>query len=300
MSSLPLTNRSARGVSGEPFGKYLLLDRIGHGGMAEVFRAVVRGPEGFQRALVIKRILPDLSQDPTFVRMFIDEARVSGLLSHPNLVQIYEFGKVNESFFIVMEHVHGRTLTAVHAKLAKLGRLAPVAATVEIGRQICVGLHHAHSLRSVGGQPLGIVHRDISPSNVMLAFHGGVTILDFGIARMAEGLRETQTQAGGIKGKISYMSPEQIRNETVDQRSDIFAVGVVLHEMLTGRRLFRGSSNFNAARKVVEMPIPLPSERNPTVPPALDRLVMRALASAIHPTTRRSSCWCCSESHPSG
>jgi serine/threonine protein kinase len=278
MSSQPLTHPSARDASGEPFGKYLLLDRIGQGGMAEIFRAVANGPEGFQCTLVIKRILPHLSQDPSFVGMFIDEAKVSGLLSHPNLVKIYEFGKVDDNFFIAMEHVHGRTLTAVHARLAKLSQVAPVAATAEICRQICVGLHHAHSLRSRDGQPLGIIHRDISPSNVMLAFHGGVKILDFGIARVAEGLRQTHTQVGAVKGKISYMSPEQVRNEHIDHRSDIFGVGVVLHELLSGRRLFRGTSEYSAGLKVVEMPIPPPSQINPTVSPALERVVMRALA----------------------
>lgn len=275
---VPRTESSVPDPCGEPFGKYVLLDRIGHGGMAEVFRAVSRGPEGFQRALVIKRILPHLSQDRIFVRMFIDEAKVCGLLSHPNLVQIYEFGKIENSFFIAMEHVHGRTLNAVLNELARLRRPVSLAAAAEIARQICVGLHHAHSLRSATGQPLGIVHRDISPSNVMLAFHGGVTILDFGIARMADELRHTHTQVGSVKGKASYMSPEQLRNEDVDRRSDIFSVGVVLHEMLTGRRLFPGARG-SVDRKLVELSLPLPSELNPAVPPALDRVVMRALAS---------------------
>jgi eukaryotic-like serine/threonine-protein kinase len=278
MKLVPRTESSVPDPYGEPFGKYVLLDRIGHGGMAEVFRAVSRGPEGFQRALVIKRILPHLSQDRIFVRMFIDEAKVCGLLSHPNLVQIYEFGKIENSFFIAMEHVHGRTLNAVQNELARLRRPVSLAAAAEIARQICVGLHHAHSLRSATGQPLGIVHRDISPSNVMLAFHGGVTILDFGIARMADELRHTHTQVGSVKGKASYMSPEQLRNEDVDRRSDIFSVGVVLHEMLTGRRLFPGARG-SVDRKLVELSLPLPSERNPAVPPALDRVVMRALAS---------------------
>src|SRR5262245_49106676 len=151
----------------KPFGKYYLVDRIGAGGMAEVFLAVAIGPEGFQRKLVIKRMLPHLSHDRAFVRMFIDEAKLSGLLAHPNLVQIFEFGKVDESFFIAMEHVHGRTLSAVHTKLSEGGQLAPVAASLEIARQVCVGLQYAHSLQSPAGEPLGIVHRDISPSNVM-------------------------------------------------------------------------------------------------------------------------------------
>src|SRR5262245_11827249 len=221
----------------KPFGQYYLLDRIGAGVMAEVFLAIALGPEGFQRTLVIKRMLPHLSQDRAFVRMFVDEAKLCGLLSHPNLVQIFEFGSIEESFFIAMEHVQGETLSAVRAKLAEAGRIAPVAASLEIARQVCLGLHYAHSVKSATGQPLGIIHRDISPSNLMLTYHGGVKILDFGIARVAEELRETHTQAGTMKGKVAYMSPEQIRMEPVDSRVDVFAIGVVLHEMLTARRL---------------------------------------------------------------
>jgi len=180
----------------KPFGKYYLLDRIGAGGMAEVFLAVAIGPEGFQRILVIKRMLPHLSQDRAFVRMFVDEAKLCGLLSHPNLVQIFEFGSIADSFFIAMEHVQGETLSAVRAKLLEAGRTAPVAATLEIVRQVCLGLHYAHSLHSATGQPLGIIHRDVSPSNLMLSFHGGVKILDFGIARVAEGIPRPTPRPG--------------------------------------------------------------------------------------------------------
>ena len=261
----------------KPFGKYYLLDRIGAGGMAEVFLAVAIGPEGFQRQLVIKRMLPHLSQDRAFVRMFVDEAKLCGLLSHPNLVQIFEFGAIEDSFFIAMEHVNGQTMSAVRAKLADLGQVAPVAATLDIMRQVCLGLNYAHSLQSATGQPLGIIHRDISPSNLIVSFHGAVKILDFGIARVTEELRETHTQAGTMKGKVSYMSPEQIRMEPVDSRSDVFAVGVVLHEFLTGRRLFKATNEYNGARMVLEATVPLPSTLNPQVSPDVDRVVMRAL-----------------------
>ncbi|HXU61422.1 MAG TPA: serine/threonine-protein kinase, partial [Polyangia bacterium] len=231
-----------------PFGKYYLLDRIGMGGMAEVFLAVAIGPEGFQRRLVIKRMLPHLSKDGSFVRMFIDEAKLCGMLSHPNLVQIFEFGEIDESFFIAMEHVDGQTLFAVRGKLMEMDRRAPVAASLDIARQVCMGLQYAHSLESGTGQSLGIVHRDISPSNIMLSYHGVVKILDFGIARLSEELRETKTQAGTMKGKLSYMSPEQVRMENVDGRSDVFAIGIVLHEMLTGRRLFKSGSDLSGAK----------------------------------------------------
>ena len=245
--------------------------------MAEVFLAVAIGPEGFQRQLVIKRMLPHLSQDRAFVRMFVDEAKLCGLLSHPNLVQIFEFGAIEDSFFIAMEYVNGQTMSAVRAKLFDLSQVAPVAATLDIVRQVCLGLNYAHSLQSATGQPLGIIHRDISPSNLIVSFHGAVKILDFGIARVTEELRETHTQAGTMKGKVSYMSPEQIRMEPVDSRSDIFAVGVVLHEFLTGRRLFKATNEYNGARMVLEAPVPLPSTLNPQVSPDVDRVVMRAL-----------------------
>jgi serine/threonine protein kinase len=245
--------------------------------MAEVFRAVMVGPENFQRTLVIKRILPHLSQDPAFLQMFIDEAKVSALLSHPNLVQIFDFGKVEESFYIAMEYVHGRTLAATQRRKARVGRTTPAAAAAEIGRQLCEGLDYAHSLRSADGEHLGIVHRDISPANLMLGFHGAVKILDFGIARVAEGLRQAHTEVGARKGKTPYMSPEQIQGHVVDHRSDIFSLGVVLHELLSGRRLFRASSVLEASRMVLELPIPPPSRHNPDVPAELDRVVMRAL-----------------------
>jgi serine/threonine protein kinase len=261
----------------KPFGKYYLLDRIGVGGMAEVFLAVAFGLQGFQRTLVIKRMLAHLSQDSAFVKMFIDEAKLSGLLSHPNLVQIFEFGQIDESFFIAMEHVQGETLLAVQAKLADQGRIAPVGASLEIIRQVCLGLNYAHGLQSATGQPIGIVHRDVSPSNLMLSFHGGMKILDFGIARVTEELRETKTQAGTMKGKVSYMSPEQVRMEQTDNRSDIFAVGIVLHEMLTGRRLFKSPNEFTGAKKVLEAVVPLPSSLNPEVPASVDAIVMHAL-----------------------
>jgi serine/threonine-protein kinase len=263
------------------FGRYRLFERIGAGGMAEVFRAVASGPENFQRTLVIKRILPHLSQDAAFVQMFIDEAKVSGLLSHPNLVQIFEFGKVDECFFIAMEHVHGRTLAATQKAVFQQNRVIPVPAATEIARQLCGGLDYAHSLRTADGQSLGIVHRDITPANLMLSFHGTVKILDFGIARVADGLRHTQTQVGALKGKVAYMSPEQIQLHPVDHRSDIFSLGTVLHEMLAGRRLFRADTDIRSSRMVLEMPIQAPSLFNAAVPPALDRIVLQALARDV-------------------
>jgi len=261
----------------EPFGNYYLVERIGVGGMAEVFLAVAVGPEGFQRTVVIKRILPHLLEDRAFVHMFIDEAKLCGVLSHPNIVQIYEFGKVGDSFFIAMEHLRGKTLSSVQNRLNRTGGYAPIATSLEVTRQVCLGLEYAHSLRSATGQPLGIVHRDVSPSNLMLGFHGGVKILDFGIARVAEGLRETHTQVGTMKGKVSYMSPEQARLEPVDNRSDIFSVGIVLHELLTGHRLFKTGNERSSGQVLQDMGVAPPSSVNLEVTPEIDRVVMRAL-----------------------
>jgi serine/threonine protein kinase len=277
MKPVGVESQSSPLPGAKPFGKYYLLERIGVGGMAEVFLAVAIGPQGFQRTLVIKRMLSHLSHDRAFVKMFIDEAKLSGLLSHPNLVQIFEFGQIDDSFFIAMEYVQGETLLAVNAKLAEDKRLAPVAASLEIVRQVCLGLQYAHGLQSTTGTALGIVHRDISPSNVMINFHGGVKILDFGIARVTEELRETKTVAGTMKGKVSYMSPEQVRMENVDHRSDIFATGIVLHELLTGRRLFKSTNEFTGAKLVLESVVPLPSSVNPEVSTSVDPIVMRAL-----------------------
>jgi serine/threonine-protein kinase len=261
----------------QTFGRYTLVERIGAGGMAEVFLAIVAGPEGFRRSLVIKRMLPQLSHDTEFVRMFVDEAKVSALLSHPNLVQVFEFGKVEDSYFIAMEYVHGRTLTAIMAELANRQRQMPIAASVEIARQVCSGLDYAHALQGPDGKPLGIVHRDISPPNLMVDRHGVAKILDFGIARVADELREVRTRVGTMKGKISYMSPEQLNLHDIDHRSDIFAIGVVLHELLTGQRLFRANNDYTSSRMVLEAEIRRPSSVNPAVPAALDQVVMRAL-----------------------
>jgi serine/threonine-protein kinase len=245
--------------------------------MAEVFLAMATGPEGFQRSVVVKRMFPQLSQDPTFVRMFVDEIRVGAQLAHPNIVQVFDFGKADQSYFIAMEHVQGRTLAAMRTELEARQRQMPIAASVEIARQVCTGLHYAHSLQSSTGKPMGIIHRDVSPANVMVDCHGVVKILDFGIARVADEMREARTQAGTVKAKIAYMSPEQLKLHEVDFRSDIFAIGVILHELLTGRRLFHSDNDYILSRLVLEADIAIPSSVNAAVPAALDRVVMRAL-----------------------
>ena len=269
---------SAAQPGGERFGRYVLLELIGRGGMAEVYRAVAHGLEGFQRVFVIKRILKEKCATPEFVEMFINEARISALLNHPNIVQIYDFGQIDGSYFLAMEHLRGKDLLSVLRQLRTQGRRMTAEVAAYIAQQVALGLDYAHSL-SHGGKSLNIVHRDVSPSNIMLMRAGGVKLLDFGIAKAAMEIRtDNETQAGLVKGKLSYVSPEQIRGSAViDGRSDIFALGVVLWETLTGRRLFFDRNEFQTMRNVLERPVPPPSTQRSDIPPALDFIVLRAL-----------------------
>jgi len=259
------------------FGRYKLLGRIGEGGMAEVFRALMTGPEGFERELVLKRILPRLSETGDFKTMFIREAKISALLLHPNIVQIYEFGEADGAYFIAMENVQGVTLREALTTLRREQRAMPYLVAADIARQICIGLDYAHTLHGPDGRALEIVHQDISPTNIMLAYTGTVKILDFGIARAAS-FAEEEAKKGLIKGKVSYLSPEQIHVRPFDARADVFALGVVFHEMLTGRRLFQAKNDIGKMRQLLAAPISPPSAMNATIPRELDRIVMRALS----------------------
>jgi serine/threonine-protein kinase len=258
------------------FGRYRLLARIGEGGMAEVFKAVIQGPEGFEKELVLKRILPKLSHTGDFKTMFIREAKISALLIHPNVVQIFDFGEAEGAYFIAMESVQGVTLREALTTLKKSDRAMPHMIASDITRQMCIGLDYAHTLHGPDGAALEIVHQDISPTNLMLAFNGTVKILDFGIARAAE-FAEEEAKKGLIKGKVSYLSPEQIHVRPFDARADVFAVGVVFHEMLTGRRLFQARNDITRMRQLLASPIPPPSATNATIPRELDRICMKAL-----------------------
>ena len=258
--------------------QYRLTEKIGSGGMAEVFRAVGVGPQGFERPFVIKRIHPHLSQTPEFVRMFVDEAKISARLIHPNIVQVFEFAHHEGSYYIVMEPVDGLDMAwFARRPQEKRNEHLPTTFIAEVGRQVCRGLDFAHTLTGPDGRPLGIVHRDVTPPNIMVAWNGTVKILDFGIARAAEALRTNQSDAGIVKGKMSYVAPELLEGERADARSDVFSLGVVLHELLTGRRLFVGDNDLETLKLVRGMPIPAPSAHNPGVKPALDAVVMRAL-----------------------
>jgi serine/threonine protein kinase len=257
--------------------RYRLTEKIGTGGMAEVFRAIGEGPEGFERPFVVKRIHPHLCDAPEFVRMFVDEAKISARLIHPNIIQVFEFAQQEGRYYIVMEPVEGIDMGWLRRQVERRRELLPTTFVAEVGRQACRGLDFAHTLTDVDGKPLGIVHRDVTPPNIMAAWNGTVKVLDFGIARAAQALRTNLTDPGMVKGKMSYVAPELLEGKTADARSDVFSLGVVLHELLTGRQLFAGETDLETLKQVTQMPIPAPSALNPGVKPALDRVILRAL-----------------------
>lgn len=256
-------------------GRYQLIDLLGTGGMAEVFRARTSGPGGFERTVVVKRILPANAADPEFVRMFVAEAKILGMLHHPNVVQAYDFGEIDDTLFLVLEYVDGPSLARVMRARRNMGQKIPPAIAAHFAHELCRALDYVHTLRGADGQPLRVVHRDVTPSNVVLTATGGLKLLDFGVVKF--GAAEPHTQNGTIKGKPAYLAPEALKGQPFDHRLDIFAVGVLLHEMLTLNLLFGSDSDLITLHKVLEGPIPRPSETHPEVSPALDAIVMRAL-----------------------
>jgi len=232
-----------------PFGKYYLLERINVGGMAEVFKAKTFGVEGFERLLAVKRILPNIAEDEEFITMFIDEAKIAVQLQHANIAQIFDLGKVDDSYFIALEYVNGRDLRSIFDRMRSRGEALPIALACHVMMQVCEGLDYAHNKRDGQGRELHLIHRDISPQNVLIGYDGEVKLIDFGIAKAAG--KASTTQAGILKGKFGYMSPEQVRGLPIDKRSDIFAVGIVLYELLTGERLFVGETDFSTLEKVL-------------------------------------------------
>ncbi len=262
-----------------PFGKYMLLDRINVGGMAEVYKAKTLGVEGFERLLAIKRILPNIAEDDEFIAMFIDEAKISVQLTHSNIAQIYDLGKIGDAYFIAMEYISGKDLRSIFDKMRMRGEHLPIPMTCYVLSKLCEGLDYAHRKKDAAGRPLSIIHRDVSPQNILVSYEGEVKIIDFGIAKAAN--KASRTQAGILKGKFGYMSPEQVRGLPIDHRSDVFAAGVCLYEQLTGERLFQAESDFSTLEKVRNVDIELPSTFNSAIPQALERIVMRALAKDV-------------------
>jgi serine/threonine protein kinase len=258
---------------GTSIGRYTVRRKLAEGGMAELFVAQSIGPEGFSKDVVLKVVRAQLAQDPQFLAMFAAEARLASRLTHANLVQIFDFGRHGDSYYLAMEYVRGGSLWTLCGKSRLLGQAFPHLLAAEIGAQIARGLHSAHGA-SVQGVPLLLVHRDVTPHNILLSFDGAVKLTDFGIATAAT----SQTAPGMLKGKFAYMSPEQARGEPVDRRTDVFALGIVLWEMLTGGRLFDAASEVATLRAVQEQPIVPPERLNVEVPAGLSEIVMRALA----------------------
>jgi len=258
------------------FGDYVLLERIGDGGMAEIFRATRRGFSGFEKQLALKRILPRYSGNETFVRMLIHEAKLAAQLQHTNIVQVIDLGAIEGQVYLVMEFVRGRDLAAILSRAYRRKEKLPVSLALCIATEFLTGLDYAHRKRAEDGTPLSIIHRDISPQNILISFEGEVKVTDFGIARAIAEKSELDLP-GNLHGKFGYMSPEQVRGKQIDQRSDIFSAGVVLWEMLTGRRLFRGTNPEETIEQVAQRVVEAPSAINPEVPPELDEICMEAL-----------------------
>lgn len=257
------------------FGRYELLKRLAGGGMGEVYLARQRGLDGFQKLLVIKTLLPHLCEDEEFITMFKDEARLTAQLIHPNVCQVFEFDKVENTYYIAMEYLRGEDLRRLFRACDQAAKPLRVPLICRIIADAAAGLDFAHSLRDHEGSPYGIVHRDISPQNILVTFEGGVKVIDFGVAKAAG--RAQHTRTGALKGKYSYMSPEQVMGRQVDHRTDIFALGVVLHELLTGKRLFKADSDVETLERVRQTKVVPPSSLNPQVPQSLDGIVMHAL-----------------------
>lgn len=257
------------------FGRYFLIDKIAIGGMAEVFKAKSFSHGGFEKLLVIKRILQHLTENEDFVEMFIDEAKISVELQHPNIVQIYDFGRIAENYFIAMECVEGRDLRTILSRASDRDTRLGVDLAAIIAAKVGAALEYAHRHRDEEGKELQIVHRDVSPQNILVSSEGEVKLVDFGIARAAT--KASHTDSGSLRGKLLYMSPEQAWGKSLDRRSDIFSLGVVFYEVLTGHPLFSGNSEISVLERVREAQFLAPSSLSPAVPIEIEAIVTRAL-----------------------
>jgi serine/threonine protein kinase len=261
----------------DSFGPYQLIDRVAVGGMAEVFKAKRSGVEGFEKVVALKRILPHLSENKEFLNMFVDEAKMVAGLSHPNIVQIFDLGRIESSYYIAMEYVHGRDLRSIIKRARDKGLRMPLDLGLRVASQVCSALEYAHRKKDAQGRPMEIVHRDVSPQNILITFDGDVKLADFGIAKAAT--KASNTDRGALRGKLLYMSPEQAWGRPLDRRSDVFSLGLVLFELVTERKAFHAAGSevtiLETVRRCVITP---PRDVNPRVPESLDRLVMKALA----------------------
>jgi serine/threonine protein kinase/Tfp pilus assembly protein PilF len=268
------------------FGKYMLLDTIATGGMAQLYLAKITGIQGFEKLIAIKKILPHIAEEKELVSSFIDEAKLAALLSHQNVVQIYDFGEMEDSYFISMEYLFGKNLKSIWNKAKEKDLPISLENALYIVSRICSGLAYAHELKDFQGKPLNIIHRDISPQNILITYQGDVKILDFGIAKAAS--QSTVTQFGMIKGKVAYMSPEQAAGKQVDQRSDLFSVGIILYELVTQNRMFTGESTIQILTRVREGEFESPESVTVGLSPKICEVIGKAVAK--EPEDRYQSC----------
>ncbi|MBW2444159.1 MAG: protein kinase [Deltaproteobacteria bacterium] len=263
------------GFEPKQFGKYQLLDKIAVGGMAELFRAKLTGAQGFEKLIAIKKILPNLSREENLVTAFIDEAKLAALLHHENIIQIYDFGSMDDQYFIAMEYLFGKDLRTITRTARKKDVALGIENIVYIVSRICAGLDYSHHLKDLQGKPLNIIHRDINPQNILVTYEGQVKIIDFGIAKAAN--HNTQTRENLIKGKLAYMSPEQANGMQIDRRSDIFSTGIILYELLANRRMFTGET-MHVLSLVRDAQYDPPEEVIPDLPSKLKEILCRCLA----------------------
>ncbi|MDQ3338488.1 MAG: protein kinase [Myxococcota bacterium] len=278
MTALPL-HASYDIPKGTVLGKYEVLRKIATGGMAEIYVARVRGTAGFEKLVVLKRILPNVAQDPTFVQMFLAEARLAATLQHPNIADVYDVGEVEGTYFFAMEFVHGEDARTIRAATRQRNERPPLAVALAIVQGTAAALDYAHEKAGPQG-PLGLVHRDVSASNVIVSYEGAVKLVDFGIARATAS--EHKTRTGTLKGKIPYMSPEQCRGHQLDRRSDLFSLGTVLYELTVGRRPFRGENDFQMMEQIVHFDVRPPTEIDAEYPKELEAIVLKLLKRDIN------------------
>ncbi len=257
-------------------GSYEILRRLARGGMAELYLARSVGPEGFEKLLVLKKILPHYADNPKFVKLFLDEAKLAAGLDHPHIAHVYDMGVVDGNYFFTMEYVHGQDVRRTLRRTTRLGHQFPIDHACHIARNVAAALHYAHERRRPDGSLLDLVHRDVSPSNILISYDGAVKLVDFGVAKAATSSVKTRT--GTLKGKISYMSPEQAKGSPIDRRSDIFSLGIVLWEMVTTQRLFKADNDLATIQMIINSKPQHPQEVRPECTLELDRIVMRALA----------------------
>jgi serine/threonine-protein kinase len=257
-------------------GKYELLKKLALGGMAEIFLARQTGVQGFEKIVVIKRILPHLAAQERFVQMFLNEARLAARFTHPNIVQIYDLGQDDQAYFLAMEYVHGEDIKSIVRRCASLGRRIPTEHVLRLATGVLEALHYAHTQPDADGKPGGVVHRDVSPHNILLSFQGNVKLVDFGIAKARSQI--STTIPGRVKGKHAYMSPEQCQGLDLDGRSDIFSLGIVMFELLTWTRLFKRKHDLETLKAISAGEIPSPRSIRPDLDPALEAILLKALS----------------------